>query len=291
MLSAFTGMWDGNLGVIKDAEHRVSLREDAKSFRINPYRTGPAGRTEIRMAVTAMKEDSAIRDAKSEWASRVVLIPKSDGSMRFCVDYCGLNERTVRDSYPLPRMEDCLDSPGEAEFFTTLDCNSGYWQIPVAEEDRAKIAFTCHEGCLEFCRMPIGLCNAPATFQRIVDMLLSGYRSRTCLVSLDDIIVFRKNAEEHIAHVREVLTVLKEAGLSLKLKKCKFFATSVDYFGHVTRPGQLEVATKNTEAVKRFKEPTTQTEQRSFLGLFNIYRRFVPKFARIAAPLNAFLKK
>ena len=190
ILSAFTGMWDGNLAVIKDAEHRVTLREDAKSFRTNPYWTGRAGRTEIRKAVTAMKENGVIRDATSKWASPAVLIPKSDGSMRFCVDYRRLNELTVRDSYPLPRMEDCLDSLGEAAFCTTLDCNSGYWQIPVAEEDRAKTAFTFHEGCFEFCRMPFGLCNAPATFQRTVDMQLSGYRWRTCLVYLYDIIVF-----------------------------------------------------------------------------------------------------
>ena len=184
MLSAFTGMWDENLGVIKGAEHRVSLREDAKSFRINAYRTGPGGRTEIRKAVTAVKEDGVIRDAKSEWASPVVQIPKSHGSMRFCVDYRRLNELTVRDSYPLPRMEDCLYSLEEAAFFTTLDCNSGYRQIPVAEEDRAKTVFTCHEGCFEFCRMRFRLCNAPATFQRTIDMLLYGYRWRTCPVLL-----------------------------------------------------------------------------------------------------------
>ena len=291
MLSAFTGMWDGNLGVIMDTEHLITLREDAKSFRINPYRTGPAGRTEIRKAVTAMKEDGIIREAKSEWASPVVLIPKSDGSMRFCVDYCRLNELTVRDSYPLPRMEDCLDSLGEAAFFTTLDWNSVFWQIPAAVEDRATTAFNFHEVCFEFCRMTFGLCNAPATFQRTVYMLLSGYRLRTCLVYLDDIIMFSNTAEEHVDHVRFVLTVLKEAGFSLKLKKCKFFAKSVDYLGHAIRPGRLEVATKNTEAVKRFKEPTTQTELRSFLGFCNVYRRFVPNFARTAAPLNAFLRK
>ena len=126
MLSAFTGRWDGNLGVIKDAENRATLREDAKSFRINPYRTGPAGRTEICKAVTAMEEDGVIRDDKSECATPAVLIPKPDGSMRFCVHYRRLKELTVRDSYPLPHMEDCHDSLGEAAFFTTLDCNSGY---------------------------------------------------------------------------------------------------------------------------------------------------------------------
>ena len=139
--------------------------------------------------------------------------------------------------------------------------------------------------------MPFCLCNAPATFQRTVDMLLSGYRWRTCLVYLDDIIVFSNTAEEHVDHVREVLKVLKESGFSLKLKKCKFFAMSVDYLDHVIRPGRLEVAMKNTEAVKRFKGPTTQTELRSFLGLCNVSRRFVPNFARTSAPLNAFLKK
>ena len=139
--------------------------------------------------------------------------------------------------------------------------------------------------------MPFGLCNAPATFQRTVDMLLSGYRRRTCLVYLEDIIVFSNTAEEHIDHLREVLAVLKEAGFSLKLKKCKFFSKSVDYLGHVIRPGRLEVATKKTEPVKCFEDSTMQTELRSFLGFCNVYRRFVPNFARTAAPLNAFRKK
>ena len=159
-----------------------------------------------------MKEDGVIRDAKSEWASPVVVIPKPDRSMRFCVDCRRLNELTVRDSYPLPRMEDCLDSLGEEAFFTTLDWNSEYWRITVAEEDRAKIAFTCHEGWFEFRRMPFGLCNAPSTFQRTVDMLLSGYKWRTCLVYLDDIIVFSNTAEEQGSpHIFERSWLLLEA--------------------------------------------------------------------------------
>ena len=166
-----------------------------------------------------MKEDGVIRDAKSEWASPVVLTPKPDGSMRFCVDYRRLNELTVKDSYPLLRMEDCLDSLGKTKYFTTLNCNYGYWQIPVSEEDRSKTAFTCDEGCVEFCRMPFGRFNAPATFQRTVDMLLSGYRWRTCLVYLDDIIVFSNAKENHLTHVREIVIILKNGGFSLKLRK------------------------------------------------------------------------
>ena len=175
-----------------------------------------------------MKEGGVIRDATSEWASPVVLIPKPDGSMRFCVEYRRLNSLTVKDSYPLPRMEDCLDSLGEAQYFTVLDCNSGYWQIPVDPRDRPETAFTGHEGVLEFNRMPFGLCNAPATFQRTVDILLSLYRWKSCLVYLDDIIVFSNTVEEHLTHVDEVLQVLRDSGFSLKLKKCNFFTQSVD---------------------------------------------------------------
>ena len=131
MLAKYSSMWSGEVGVVKDATHRIQLHEDAKPFRVNPYRTGPQGRASIRKAVTEMKEGGVIWDATSEWASPVVLIPKPDGSMRFCVDYRRLNSLNVMDSYPLSRMEDSLDSLGEAQYFTALDCNSGYWQIPV----------------------------------------------------------------------------------------------------------------------------------------------------------------
>ena len=133
-------------------------------------------------------------------------------------------------------MDDCLDSHGNAMVFTTLDCNSGYWQIPVRDEDRCKTTFTTHVGTYQYRRMPFGLKNAPATFQRALDMILSGVRWTTCLIYIDNVIIFSKTLEEHIRHTDEVLGLLKEAGVSLKLKKFHFFQSKVDYLGHVVFP-------------------------------------------------------
>jgi RNase H-like domain found in reverse transcriptase/Reverse transcriptase (RNA-dependent DNA polymerase) len=184
-----------------------------------------------------------------------------------------------------------IDSLGDTKIFTTLDCNSGYWQIPVRPEDREKTTFTSHEGLYRFLRMPFGLRNAPATFQRFVDITLSGLTWKTYLVSLDDIIVFSKTPKEQMAHLDAVLHRPYCAGLTVNLKKCHFFKEIMDYLGHVIRPGQLSVAEKNTATLKNTKHPTTQTELRYFLGLCNVYRRFVRGFAKIEAPLNLLLRK
>jgi Reverse transcriptase (RNA-dependent DNA polymerase)/Integrase zinc binding domain len=175
--------------------------------------------------------------------------------------------------------------------FTTLDCNSGYWQIPFNPEDRDKTIFTSHYGIYRFLRLPFGFTNTPAIFQRAIDIILSGVRWKTCLVYLDDVIVFSSDREAHLARVAEVLTVLCNAGLSLKLQNCRFLAEMVNYLGHVFRPGRLGVAEKNTEALKVAPLPRTQTELRSFLGLCNVYRRFIPRFSAIAAPFNTLLCK
>ena len=163
--------------------------------------------------------------------------------------------------------------------------------VEIDPRDRDKTTFTSHFGTYRFVRMPFGLRNAPATFQRAVDVILAGIKWQHCLVYLDDVIVFSNSVERHMVHVDHVLTLLRSAGVSLKLKKCNFFTQSVSYLGHVIRPGRLSLADKNTRALREAKHPSTQTELRSFLGICNVYRRFVPNFARIAAPLNRMLKK
>jgi len=160
-----------------------------------------------------------IEPVQSEWASPVILIPKPDGSPRFFIDYRQLNERTLRDLYPQPRMDDCLKSLGDAQFASTLDCNAGYWKIPIAEDDKPKKAFTCHCGTYQCTRLPFGLCNAPATFQRAIDMILSGFKWQSVLVYLDNLIIFSADAESHLSHLDMVLTLLGQDGVTLKAQK------------------------------------------------------------------------
>ena len=220
-----------------------------------------------------------------------MLVPKKDGSLRFCIDYRRLNAKTVTHAYPLPRIDDCLDSLGDAAVFSTFDCNSGYWQIPVASEDRDKTTFITRTGTFRHVRMPFGLRKAPDTFQRALGIILSGLRWQTCLIYPDDVIVFSKDTNEHVAHVDEVVTLLRSAGVSLKLKKCEFFQPKVDYFGHVITLGKLAVATENTKAFEYAAFPRNATQVRSFVGAANGYRRFVKNFSGIAKPLNEMLKK
>ena len=223
MLRQYSEMRSGKLGEVTATEHPISLKPSSKLFRSQPYRSGPTARVEIQKAIDEMEAEGVISKSQSEWASPVVLVSKPDGSLRFCVDYRRLNAMTERDTYPIPRMDDCIDSLGEAKWFTTLDCNSGYWQIPISVADRARTAFTSHAGIYQFDRMPFWLMNVPATFQRTLDILLSHYRWKSCLIYLDDIIIFSKDFDTHVQDVRNIFTGLQSAGLSLKLRKCHFF--------------------------------------------------------------------
>ena len=279
-------LWDGSLGLIKATEHRIKLKPGAKPVRLNPYQMGPRSREKIREQVDKMTQPDIIEPSSSEWASPIVLVPKPHGSSRFCIDYRQLNERTVRDAYPLPRMDDCLDSLGEAYFFSTLDCNAGYWQIPVALEDRHLTTFICHSGTFQCKRLPFGLCNAPATFQQAIDMLLAGVKRQYVLVYLDDITVFSHDAETHLSHLDRVFTLLGNADVTLKAKRCHLFSNEVEYLGHVVRPGRISVNEKNLKAIRKAQFPKTQTQLRSFLGMCTVYRRFTDGFAKYAKPLN-----
>jgi hypothetical protein len=214
------------------------------------------------------------------------LVPKRDGGMRFCVDYRKLKNLTERDVYPLPRLDECIDSPGDAVVFSTLDANSGYWQVSMHPCDRDKNTLTCHVGIFRFKRIPFGLRNAPSTFQRAMDVILSGVHWQKYLCYLDDIIVFSSSMESHVEDLDKVLSLLRDAGVSLRLDKCHFFRRRANYLGHVIEPGKLSVQATKVDNILKAKLPRTKTELRAFLGICNVYRRFVPKFETIAAPLR-----
>ncbi|CAN8069114.1 unnamed protein product [Agarophyton chilense] len=253
--------WEGTIAIGADFES-YGPQDDARPQFQHPYRTGLKGREIVADQMEKMCKDQVIEPGppnRSEWASTLVLVAKKDGSVRICVDYRKLNALSKRDSYPIPVMDECLDSLGKAVVFNTLEANSGYLKIPLAEDARALTTFTTHEGLFRFTRMPFGLKNAPATFQRVMDIILSRVKWKPALVYLDDFIIFSRTVKEHFRHVKKVLTILQDAGVTQKLRKCAFFQASVDYLGHVVLPGKLKVATRTTNAIRQAKPPRTHT--------------------------------
>ena len=261
-----------------------------------PVRRVPfAVRDEIARSLEEMQASNVIQPSSSPWASPVVLVRKKDGTLRFCVDYRGLNSVTKLDQFPLPRIDDLLDQLGEAHYFTTLDLASGYWQIRVDKPSREKTAFVTHHGLFEFRVMPFGLTNAPAVFQRLMQKVLSGLKTESgkdfVEVYIDDVLIFSETLEGHLEHIRLVLERLKKAGLKLKPSKCHFLRESVEYLGHLITPQGLKPNPKQVKAVVEFPIPESVTNVRQFLGLTSYYRRFIAQFAKVAAPLHALTRK
>ena len=241
--------------------------------------------------VEDMLTQNVIQLSHSPWASPVVLVKKKDGSMRFCVDYRCLNSVTKRDVHPLPRIDDTLDVLSGARYFTTLDLASGYWQVAMDPNDKEKTAFITHSGLFEFSVMPFGLCNAPATFQRLMETVLEGLARKQCFVYYDDILVISSTWEEHLQNLELVIERLKKAGLRLKPKKCAFARQKVTYLGHVISEAGISVDPTKIEKIQSYPIPVGLKPLRQFLGVASYYRRFTPQFSKIAEPLYALTRK
>ncbi|XP_076748173.1 uncharacterized protein LOC143421991 [Maylandia zebra] len=235
-------------------------------------------------------EAGLAQPSNSGWAAPIVMVKKKDQSPRLCVDYRPLNERTLKDAYPLPRIQDTLDTLSTAKYFSTLDLTSGYWQVEMTPRARKAAAFCTRKGLFEWNVMPFGLCNAPATFQRLMDRVLAGLQWETCLVYLDDIIVLGQDSTQMLERLEQVFIRLRGANLKLKPSKCCLFWEQVAYLGHIISAGGISTDPQKVQQVTDWPAPRTVTEVRQFVGLASYYRRFVEDFATVAKPLHELTK-
>jgi hypothetical protein len=240
-----------------------------------------------------MLVNDIIEPSRSPWASPVVMAKKKDGTWRFCVDYRMLNSLMKKDAFPLPRIDETLDSLGNAtaKIFTTVDLASGYWHIPLEELSKEKTAFTTGNALYQFRVMPFGLTQAPGVFCRAVHSAIGDQIGDHCLTFVDDIIIFSENVEEHFKHLDQVIQPLVDKGFTLKMSKCHFFQEKVEFLGHVIAQGTLAMQTSKIEAMENYAPPQTMTELLSFLGMIAWYSRFFKNLASTAAPLRALLTK
>ena len=290
ILSEFDNIFSEIPGKTHIGVHHISLQPNSTPIRSPPYRLNPEKAKILKEQLTELLNLGIIEESESAWASPIVMVPKADGTLRLCTDFRKVNNISVPDPFPLPRVEDLLDRVGKARYLTKLDMTRGYWQVPLDEESVPVSAFVTPFGHFQWRYMPFGLRNAPATFSRIVTKLLSGLEC-FCAAYLDDIIIFSNNWEEHLKHLRIVFSRIHKANLTLNKTKCQFAAAEVDYLGHHVGLGSVQPRTKKVEALLSFPRPENRKQLQAFLGLAGYYRKFVPHFAHLSAILSDLLKK
>lgn len=268
-------------------EHRIDLMPGAKPPNRFPYRLSPAEQKEALLQINELLPTGCISRSSSPYGAPILFARKKDGGLRMCVDYRALNSITTKNRYPLPRMKDLLDKLGKARVFSSLDLASGFWQIPVHPRDRHKTAFNTPFGKFEWNVMPFGLCNAPATFQAMMDEVMHDFILEGWLVVyMDDVLIYSDTEEGHLAHLARVFQRLAEKKLYCKPHKCAFMKRSIKFLGFIIEDGKISIDPAAKAAVERWTEPKTRTELRSVLGFANIYRDFIPDLSAITAPLS-----
>lgn len=285
LIRTFPEVFNKQPGRTTKLQHEINLLPGSRPYNSPPFRYAPARRQVIDEQLNEMAEQGIISPSTSPWASPVILAPKKDGSLRFCVDYRKVNSMTIRDAYPIPRIDDTLDSLREAKFLSTIDLRSGYWQVEMDKNSKEKTAFVTHKGLFEFNVMPFGLTNAPATFQRLMDIVLAGLKWQCCLVYLDDVVIYSPTFEQHLIDLEKIFQTLKSANLTLKASKCQFCRREMKYLGHVITSNGIKPDPDLIKSVTNFPQPRKVKDVQSFLGLTGYYRRFIKDYAKIAEPL------
>jgi len=272
--------------------HSIRLEAGAEPVRTRPYRLPEAQKLEVEKQVEKLKREGI---EESPWNSPLLVVAKkmnASGKQKFrlVVDYRKLNEKTAGDAYPLPDITEILDQLGQAKYFSCIDMVMGYHQIEMDPKDIERIAFSTKQGHWAYKRMPFGLKTAPATFQRMMNTVLSGLTGTRCFVFLDDVI-YENSLAEHDTKLRTVFYRFRKYNLKLQPDKCEFLRKEVSYLGHVIAEDGVRPDPGKVKSVEEFPTPKNARQLKSFLGLAGYYRRFVPNFSKVAAPLHKFLKK
>ena len=281
---------EADIGKTTMLEHRIETG-DAAPVRQSPRRIPMRLREEVERQKEKMLQNGIIEESSSPWRSPIVLAKKKDGSFRFCVDLRAVNAVTQSLPVPLPRVDDSLDNLAGAQFFSTLDMASGYWQVDVAKEHREKTAFSTGKGLHQFRAMPFGLKNAGATFQRLMELVLAGMDSKSCLVYIDDVIVFGETEHAHLKHLEEVFERIRAAGMKLKPQKCCLARDEVVFLGHKVGKTGVQPDPANINKVRNWPRPKKADELKSFLGLAGYYSRFVPNYSDLVRPVREAAEK
>lgn len=266
--------------------HRIELLEGTEPLCRYPYRLSIPEKRELWDQLQALIPAGRVRKGNSAFGAPVLFARKKDGGLRFCIDYRALNKATIKNKYPLPRIDECIDDLATASCFSSLDLASGFWQIPMAEEDIHKTAFVTPYGQYEWTVMPFGLCNAPSTFQAMMDEVLEGYVGKFVRVYVDDIVIYSDNEEEHLQHLRKVFERLRKFSLYCKPHKCDFLKPEIKVLGFIVGGGKQRLDELTVMTVRDWAVPTDASEVRRFTGFINHYRHFVPHLAHHAAPLS-----
>ncbi|GJT00389.1 putative reverse transcriptase domain-containing protein [Tanacetum coccineum] len=275
----------------RQVEFHIDLVPGAAPVARAPYRLAPSKMKELADQLQELSDKGFIRPSSSPWGAPVLFVKKKDGSLRMCIDYRELNKLTVKNRYPLPRIDDLFDQLQGSSVYSKIDLRSGYHQLRVREEDISKTAFRTRYGHYEFQVMPFGLTNAPAVFMDLMNRVCKPYLDKFVIVFIDDILIYSKNKQEHEEHLKIILELLKKEELYAKFSKCEFWIPKVQFLGHVIDNKGIHVDPAKIESVKDWASPKTPTEIRQFLGLAGYYRRFIEGFSKIAKPMTKLTQK
>ena len=269
-------------------EHDVDVGDSAP-IKQHPYRVSPMKKELLDKEVQYMLENDIIEESQSNWSSPCILVPKHDGGFRFCTDFRKVNDKTKSDSFPIPRIADCIDQIGNAKFVSTFDMLKGYWQVPLTQRAREISAFVTPSGLYQYKVMPFGMKNAPATFQRMVNKLVRNIDG--CEGYIDDVVIFSDNWSDHIRQIERFFQIMREAKLTINLMKSEFGKATVKYLGHIVGQGQVRPLDAKIQTIVKYPIPTSRKELARFLGMAGYYRNFCLNFSDIAAPLTNLLSK